>query len=139
MTSKKQLLKKDILFPELSYSIISCAFDVFNEIGYGHHEKFYQRAMCEAFSIKKINFKQQVRYDLTFKDKIICRNYFDFLVDDKIIAELKKDNRFFKQNIDQVYQYLRISNLQLAIFINFSKTGVIFKRILNVNEPNQNQ
>lgn len=139
MTSKKQLLKKDILFPELSYSIIGCAFDVFNEIGFGHHEKFYQRVMQEAFSLNNINFKQQVRYDLTFKDKIIGRNYFDFLVDDKIIVELKKDKRFSKQNIDQVYQYLRISNLQLAILINFSKTGVIFKRILNLNEPKQNQ
>jgi hypothetical protein len=36
---KPEVLKKDLLFPELSYDLIGCAYDVFNELGFGHHEK----------------------------------------------------------------------------------------------------
>ncbi|MBI4946838.1 MAG: hypothetical protein HY840_10625 [Bacteroidetes bacterium] len=36
--------KSDLLYPELSYAIVGCAYDVYNELGFGHHEKYYQRA-----------------------------------------------------------------------------------------------
>ncbi len=45
--------KKDLLYPELSYQIVGCAYDVFNELGFGHPEKFYQRAFAEALKKKK--------------------------------------------------------------------------------------
>lgn len=124
--------KTDLLYPELSYKIVGCAYDVFNELGFGHPEKYYQRALAEVLKEKNIPYSEQVYYPLKFKDKVIGRNYFDFLVDGKVIVELKKDNRFSKQHIDQVLGYLRVSDLKLAILINFSRTEVIYKRIVNV-------
>lgn len=123
--------KKDLLYPELSYKIIGCAYDVYNQLGFGHHEKFYQRAMAESFRFKNIKFSEQVYFPLKFNGKTIGKNFFDFLLEDKIIVELKKDARFSKQHIDQVLEYLRTSNLKLALLINFSKTDVIYKRIIN--------
>lgn len=130
--SKVQVLKKDLLFPELSYEIVGSAYDVFNELGFGHQEKYYQKAFAISLTSKKINFKEQVYYALKFKEQTIGRNYFDFLVEDKIVIELKKDNRFSKQHIDQVLGYLRTSGLQLAILINFAKNEVMYKRIINL-------
>jgi hypothetical protein len=47
------ILKKDnVLYPELSYAIIGCAYDVFNEIGPGHSEKTYQNALGVSFLLK---------------------------------------------------------------------------------------
>jgi len=47
---QSKLRRKDILYPEISYKIIGCAFDVYNALGSGHHEKYYQRALAETFS-----------------------------------------------------------------------------------------
>ena len=128
------LRRQDLIHPELSYKIIGCAFDVYNSLGSGHHEKYYQRALAEAFSEQKLGFKQQVHFHLTFKGKIIGRNFFDFLVENKIVVEIKKSERFSKTNVNQVMEYLRLSNLELAILINFGSQGVIFKRIINIKK-----
>ncbi len=123
--------RPDLVYPELSYKIVGCAFDVYNELGFGHHEKYYQRAYAEALRLKNLKFSEQVYFPLKFKDKIIGKNFFDFLVDEKVIVELKKDNRFSKQHIDQVKEYLKVSELKLALLINFARTEVVYKRIIN--------
>jgi len=71
---------------------------------------------------------------LRYKDKIIGRKRLDFLVDGKVIVELKKGNAFSKSHIDQVLDYLKINNLKLALLVNFGSHGVVFKRIVNINE-----
>ncbi len=91
---KTQLKRKDILYPDLSYKIIGCAFDVYNSLGAGHHEKYYQRALSEAFSSKKLKFSQQVYYPLKYRNRIIGKNFVDFLIEGKIIVEIKKVNVF---------------------------------------------
>ena len=126
-----------MIYPDLSYKIVGCAYDVFNEIGPGHDEKYYQKAMEVLFQEQAIPFKQQVYYPLKFRDVIIGRNYLDFVVEDKIIVELKKRQPFSKMHIDQVFRYLKVTGLQLAILIMFRTDGVEFKRILN-ELPNEN-
>src|SRR3989338_8569020 len=121
----KALRRTDLIYPELSYKIVGCAFDVYNSIGSGHHEKYYQRALTEAFSKQNLNFSQQVNFPLKYKEKIIGRNFLDFLVEDKIVIEIKKGEHFSKTHIDRVMEYLKLSNLQLAILINFSIQGVV--------------
>lgn len=129
---KAAVTKNDLLYPELSYKIIGCAYDVYNELGEGHHEKYYQRAMALLYNERKIAYKEQVYCPLKFQEKIIGKLFFDFLVEDKIIVELKKGNHFSKRHIEQVLEYLKTSNLQLAIIINFGSDKVYFKRIVNI-------
>jgi len=129
-----------LIYPELSYAIVGCAFDVYNQLGYGHSEKIYQRAMAEALRIRQIKFVEQVYYKLKFNNKVIGKSFLDFEIESKIIVELKKDDRFSKTHIDQVLDYLKDSGLKLAILFNFTKEGVRQKRIINVSEiaPNSN-
>ena len=126
-----ELKKKDLVLPELSYKIIGCAFDVYNSLGSGHHEKYYQRALAESFNGERLSIRQQVYFPLKYKNKIVGTNFLDFLVEDKVIVEIKKGNSYSKRHIDQVLEYLTISKLKLAILINFGSQGVSFKRIIN--------
>src|SRR5689334_18922544 len=111
------LKRNDLVYPELSFKLVGCAFDVYNEIGFGHLEKFYQRSYSVTLKAQKLKFKEQVYSPLKFKGEIVGRNFFDFLVEDKVIVELKKDNHFSKQHIGQVNEYLKTSKLQLALLI----------------------
>lgn len=130
--SQKTLRRKDLLFPELSYQIVGCAFDVYNILGNGHQEKYYQKGLIESFNSEGIEFSQQVHFPLEYRGKVIGRNYLDFLIENKIVVEIKKGNHFSKSNITQVIEYLKLSKLKLAILINFGSQGVTFKRIINL-------
>lgn len=129
--SEKIEQRNDLVHPELSYKIVGFAFEIFKQIGSGHKEAVYQKAFSMILKANNINFKEQVYYPVTFMGKTIGKNYFDLLVEDKIIVELKKGMTFSKAHIDQVLNYLKVSNLKLALLINFGKEGATSKRIIN--------
>jgi GxxExxY protein len=121
----------EIIHKELSYEIVGVLFEVYNDLGYGHKEIYYERAIAAGFEDRKIPYKRQVPYKLMFKDKEIGRYFLDFLVDGKIVLEIKRGNYFGKKNIEQVFNYLKVTNLKLAILANFTPNGVKFIRIVN--------
>ena len=130
----KPIVKRnDLVYPELSYEIVGCAYEVWDELGPGHSEKIYQKSLAIVLRAKKKKFEEQVYYSLKFRDKIVGKGFLDFLIEEKVIVELKKDGHFSKTNIEQVLDYLKLSDLKLAILINFTKKGIRFKRIVNVN------
>lgn len=136
---KPAVLRQDLVYPELSYQLVGCAYEVFNELGFGFHEKYYQRAYAIALKNKNILFTEQLYHKLEFQDKLIGKAFFDFFVEEKVVMELKKDNRFSKQHVDQVLEYIKRKDLKLALLFNFTRNGVVYKRFINVNQPNSNQ
>lgn len=126
------LQRDDLVYPELSYDIVGCAYDVYNEIGPGHLEKYYQSAMATAFKLKGLSYQEQVYHPLKFKNKIIGKSFLDFVVEEKVVIELKRTERYSKSHMDQVLNYLKLSDLKLALLINFSDSEVSFKRVLNI-------
>lgn len=102
-------------------------------MGPGHKEKYYQEAIGVALKEAKISFRQQVLSPVVFKDINIGKYFLDFLIQSKIVLEIKSGDGFLKQNISQIYSYLRSENLKLGILANFTKEGLKFKRILNLD------
>ena len=70
-------------------------------------------------------------YDISVQGIKIGRYYLDFLIDNKIILELKRGSYFPRRNIEQVKAYLKITGLELAILANFTPHGVKYLRVLN--------
>ncbi len=131
MATEKKII--DLIYPELSYKVVGILFNAFNELGYGYQEKYYQRAVASLFRKNNIVFREQVSAPLEFQGSNIGRYYLDFLIENKLILELKKRDRFLKSNIDQVYGYLKRFDLKLGIIANFTKQDLKFKRIVNLN------
>jgi GxxExxY protein len=98
--------KSKVVYPELSYKIVGILFEVYNQLGPGYQEKYYQRAIETAFREHNLKFKSQFPIDLNFKNNKIGKYFLDFLIEDKVILEIKKGNYFPKENIEQVYAYL---------------------------------
>lgn len=124
--------KIDLIYPKLCYRIVGILYDVFNEVGAGHREIVYQRALEQAFKKEKLKFKPQVYSPVKYENSVVGKNYLDFLIDDKIVLEIKKDTIFRLQNIKQVYSYLKSTGLKLGVIANFGRDGVKFKRIVNI-------
>lgn len=121
-----------IVHKELSYAIIGAIFEVYNELGYGFKERYYEDAIAKEFERKSIKYKRQMVFDLKYKGDAIGKYRFDFLVEDIIIVELKTGNFYSKQNITQAVQYLKAANLELALLVNMTQHGVKYRRILNI-------
>ena len=126
------LKRNDLVYPELSYKIVGILFEVYNETGPGHQEKYYQKAIASALKDLKIKFKEQVKVDLKFRDEKVGLYYLDFLIEDKIILEIKRGDRFSKHFFEQINAYLKASGLKLGLLANFSSSGLKFKRIVNL-------
>ena len=127
-------IRNDLIYKDECYKIIGLIFSIFNEIGYGHKESFYQKAVANIFSENNIEFKEQLKAKVKHGGKEIGYYIFDFLVFDKIVIELKSKNYFSKRDIDQLYSYLKAMNLRLGILVYFTKECVRYKRIVNLED-----
>ena len=126
-----------MLHPELSYKIVGCAFEAYNEIGAGHKEKVSQKAFGICLRNTGLNVKEQLPYPVEFKESIVGKNYFDFLVNDLVVVEIKTADRFTKSHFEQLQNYLVVSRLKLGILVSFGRSEVKFKRVLNVDLLNK--
>lgn len=122
----------NVIYKELSYEIMGAVFEVYNELGFGFKEKYYAEAIAKELDKKKLKYKKEVSCKLKYKGEDIGLYRFDFLVEDKIIIELKQGDFYSRQNFNQVLQYLKASDLKLAILINITQHGVKYKRVLNI-------
>ncbi len=124
--------KNDVIYPELSYKIIGILFEVWNVIGSNHKEKFYQKAATNDFTEAGLSFEEQLPAKISYKGKIVGIYYFDFLIDGKIILEIKSRDYFSKRDVDQLYAYLKAKDLKLGLLVHFTKSGVKVKRVVNI-------
>ena len=120
-----ELIEKD-----LSYKIVGILFDVYNALGGGYQEKYYQRAIMNELRRRGIGFREQANIPLIYKGNPIGRYFLNFLIEDKIVLEIKAESKFYVRDVRQVLAYLKSSNTPLAILANFNRNTLQFKRIL---------
>lgn len=120
-----------LVYKELSYKIVGALYENYNNLGYGHRERTYQKALEEEFNNQRITFKKELYFPIYFKNKLVSKYFFDFLVEDKIILELKVSNDLYQNDISQILAYLKTRNYHLGILAVFTNNGVKTKRIVN--------
>ncbi len=120
----------EIIHKELSYKIVGLLYNIYNDLGPGYQEKYYQRAIKLALEEEKIPYLEQVRTELEIKGVSIGRYYIDFVIDHKIVLEIKVTTNFSRRDIRQVIGYLRKSQLDLGLLVTFAPGTLKFKRIL---------
>lgn len=116
-----------ILFPQLSYAITGLCFKTQNKLGRFCREKQYADEFEVLLKEKKIPHKREV--NLSGSD--VKGNRADFLVDNKIIVDLKAKKFITKEDYNQMQRYLQGEKLELGLIVNFRSVYLKPKRILN--------
>ena len=129
---KGEIRKDDLLYPEESYEICGALFDVFRDLGSGHREINYQRAAKIAFENKGLKVQREVKVPISYQGHDIGFYRLDFLINTKIIVELKCTETTSRTYIDQTVSYLKAMNLELCILAQFTSKGVKTRRIVNI-------
>lgn len=125
----------DLLYKDLSYVIQGIVFDIRKDFGLGHKEQIYQKAFEEELKRNSIPFQREASIRVySPKDGAFIGLYRpDFLVDGKIIVELKAQKFLPRTEMKQMYNYLRNSEYELGYLINFAPPSAYIKRIILTN------
>lgn len=119
------------LYEDITRKVIGALYNVYNKMGFGYREKEFQRALVEEFKKLGLSFARELYCNLTYEGKIISRFYIDFLVEGKVVVELKVADDFYKKHFDQVMTYLKTNDLKVGLLAIFTKQKVLVKRIVN--------
>jgi len=133
MIPKLQDIDVKYVHSELSHNIIGACYEIQNEIGCGRPEKTYQKALAMEFIRRGLKFKEQVVANLIYKREKLSNRRFDFVVEDKVVVELKVGLYLAESDFKQLNEYLIMSNLKLGLLVLFSNQGVKVRRVVNVN------
>lgn len=120
----------ELIYPELSYKIVGILYKVYNQLGGGYQEKYYQQAIKRELFVQQIPFLEQVKVNFNYNGRLIGRYYLDFIIDHIIVLEIKIAPSFSMKDIMQVLNYLKQSDLKLGILTSLNRNRIIFKRIL---------
>ena len=113
--------------------IIKAFFNVYNKLGYGFLEKVYENAMVielRKLGLEVINQKGiKVYYDEIEVGQYVA----DLIVEDVIIVELKAAESLCEEHEAQLTNYLKATNVEVGLLINFGKSAQFKKKIFDNN------
>jgi GxxExxY protein len=126
-----------ILFKDESYAIIGACMKVHRALGTGFLEAVYEEVLEKEFIIQNIPYKKQVQLDLYYEGVKLKKHYrADFVCYDSIIVELKAVAQIPTVFYAQLQNYLKCTNMELGLLINFGTPSLTYKRILNSRNLN---
>lgn len=120
-----------IFFKEESYSIIGTCMEVHNQLGSGFLEIVYKDALEYEFRRTAIPYEREKEYAVCCKGIILPHKFYaDFVVFGKIILEIKGVSAISQEFIAQCINYLKVSQNNLALLVNFGELKLNYKRIV---------
>lgn len=116
---------------KLTETINGAVYEVGNTLGCGFLEKVYENALFYELQSKGLNVKQQWPIDVFYKKNKVGEYVADLLVEDKVIIELKAVKEINDVNKAQVINYLKATNLETGLLINYGNPKTEIKRLFN--------
>ena len=117
----------ELIYPELSYIITGILFSVHNQLGQYEREKRY----CNLIEEKLKEINMLYRREIHIGDS---GNILDFLIDNKIIIEVKAKRIINKEDYYQTQRYLQETNIRLALLINFRNKYLKPTRVIRIEK-----
>ncbi|MBU1147186.1 MAG: GxxExxY protein [Candidatus Omnitrophica bacterium] len=117
-----------VIYKDLSYKIVGCLYEVFNELGPAHKEQIYHEALKVSFDSKNIKYKSKAKLKIRFKGENVGIYEPDFIIDDKVIIEIKSVLIMPKVFEKQLYYYLRGTRYKLGYLVNFGSNKIDIRR-----------
>ena len=123
--------------PELKYKditekIIGASFDVHSFLGNGFQEVIYQRALAWEMQQRGLAFEREIEQNIYYKDlpQPIGTRRADFVVEGKVLVELKARIQLEDVHLAQALNYLKAYKLEVGLLINFGSKSLTLKRLV---------
>lgn len=105
--------------------------EVNKELGCGFLEPVYQEALEIEFVRQMIPYKREMPLNIVYKDITLDKFYIaDFVCFGNIIVEVKALSELSTQHEAQVLNFLKATNIELGLLINFGQESLKYKRLI---------
>ena len=124
-----------LMLKEYTEKILNACMEVHNELGHGFLEPVYQEALQQEFDFRHIPYEREKLLPIVYKGQKLDKEYYaDFVCYDSIIVELKAVTNLVKAHKAQVLNYLKASNLEIGLLVNFGENSLKWQRITMFKE-----
>ncbi len=117
-----------LLYSDLTYKIRGAVFEVYNTLGFGHKELIYHRALEVEFKKRQIGFKGEASLPVYYQDKKIGIYKPDFVIEEKVLIEIKALPFLTRESEVQLVYYLRGTRYNLGLLVNFGSRKLEIRR-----------
>lgn len=121
---------------EISYKIRGAIFNVYKHFGPGLLESVYIAALATDLKNEGLRVRKEVPVPVYYKkDRLEVGFRIDLLVEESVIIEVKSVENLAEVHHKQVITYLRLTNLKLAILVNFNVDNIntgIYRKVNNL-------
>lgn len=118
---------------DLTKKIIGCFYNVYHSLGYGFLEKVYENSLALELKQSGLFTVQQMPIKVSYKDNPVGDYFADLVVANKIILELKAQEVLVPENEAQLLNYLKATEYEIGLLLNFGKKPEIKRRIFSNN------
>lgn len=121
-----------LLYAEITGKILGASIEVHKFLGNGFQEVIYQRALAHEMKQAGLQFSRELEQEIFYKDleQSIGTRRVDFIVEGKIMVELKAQKALEDVHMAQALNYLKVYKLQIGLLINFGSKSLEFKRLI---------
>ncbi len=126
-------METELLHKDITDLILKAFYNVYNKLGYGFLEKVYENAMIIELNDLGLKCERQKQIEVYYKNKNVGEYFADLIVNDLVIIELKAAESICSEHEAQLTNYLRATNCEVGLLLNFGKTPQ-FKRKIFKNE-----
>ena len=130
---KRSINQIDMLHKELTDRIIACFYRVYTNLGYGFLEKVYENAMLIELNKNGLKAISQYPIKVNYNGVSVGEYFADIIVEDKVIIELKASANLVPENILQLQNYLKATNIEVGLLLNFGKKPEIRRKTFHNN------
>lgn len=124
-------MEKEFLYKDETYQIIGACMEVHKELGRGFSEVIYGDALEIELKSRNIPYDREVCFHIYYKEKKLPHHYYaDFVINNKIILEVKAVEKLSSSHTKQVLNYLAASKIKVGLLINFGQDSLERKRII---------
>jgi len=116
---------------QLTEKIIGCVLQVSNVLGAGFLEKVYENALVVELRQSNLRVEQQHRIEVRYRDVLVGDFVADILVEGCVIVEVKAVKALDDIHAAQCLNYLRATQLQICLLVNFGTPKATVKRIVH--------
>jgi len=125
-------MNSKLLFEEESYKILGVCIAVHKKMGSGFQKEVYEEVIQREFVKNDIPFEKKKKLSLYYEGNPLQKYFIaDFVCFDKIIFDLRSENFIHNNSKQQVVNYLKATNFQLGLLINFGEPSLKWKRLIN--------
>src|SRR5258706_6172917 len=122
----------ELKYKEITEKIIGASFEVHKLLGNGFQEVIHQRALAYELSQCSLNFKRELEHEIFYKDLVepIGKRRADFVVEEKVLIELKAIAQLEDAHLAQALNYLKAYKFEVGLLINVGSKSLTFKRLV---------